>query len=56
MEHHGVRINAGGVFTRKVLVKQFLFGEKKTIRVDLTQQDDGWFYGDLPVEFTANCA
>ncbi|HDS4949187.1 hypothetical protein B9037_025610 [Klebsiella aerogenes] len=56
VEHNGVRINVGGVFTRKVLVKQFLFGEKKTIRVDLTQQDDGWFYGDLPVEFTANCA
>ncbi|MGR7464434.1 hypothetical protein ACU60T_24980 [Klebsiella aerogenes] len=50
-----MRIKVGGIFIRKVLVKQFQFGEKKTTRVDLTQQDDGCFYGDLSVEFLANC-
>nr|WP_221914631.1 hypothetical protein [Klebsiella aerogenes] len=47
----GIRINIGGVFTRKNLVNKFSFGMMKTIRVELILEKDGWYYGNLPIEF-----
>nr|WP_221914633.1 hypothetical protein [Klebsiella aerogenes] len=46
-ESKGIRLHNGGVFTRHSLIKKLSFEELKTIRINLMENKDGWFYGSL---------